>query len=74
MRPKSSPRIPEGSVARDTQEIPYRLTGAYRVNAEIARGQRKDMRFRRECLWPSEAGQRTSALMRSWRGPGSSGA
>lgn len=60
--------LPEGSCARDTQAIPYRLTAAYRAAVATAARQREGLRFRREALWPSEAGQRTSAFMRSGRG------
>jgi hypothetical protein len=51
-------------VIRDTDAIPYRKTSAYKRALEVAREQQAKMRHRVGTLWPTEAGQSTSGMLR----------
>jgi len=53
------------AVIRDIQAVPYRWTSAYRRNRELAEQQSAAMHHRVGTLWPSQAGQSTSAVLRS---------
>jgi len=55
---------------RDYLKVPYRWTSAYRRALEAAERQRAAMRHRVAELWPSEAGQSTSGMLRTNGGRG----
>lgn len=49
---------------RDTDNIPYRKTSAYKRAQAAAKAQKAAVRHRVGQLWPSEGGQSTSGMLR----------
>lgn len=49
---------------RDTDNIPYRKTAAYKRALVAAALQKAAMRHQKRELWPSQSGQSTSGMLR----------